>query len=480
MKRALSNASWLLLGYVGRIGSQLLGISIIARLLTRSDFGVVAIAMVVSNLAGLLRDLGTGPAAIRSRDTSAKFYGGIYTIQLAISITLAVIICLVAPILAHFYHTESLSRVLIILAMVFPITAMGSVHLITLEKAERYQVISFIEFGSYVLGLAAAVAFAKLGFGVESLAYQAVVNAVVQTFLLRWITGIVIKHAHPKHAKSAAGGSAALTSYQLCNYVIRNSDTGIAGRVATTDFIGSYSMATRISQIPAQAIGMLLSRVSIPMLSKTGQDKKTLAKEIARLVEIAVLLSAGCCLILVALRTLITGILFGPQWVDVVPSQLVYLLPAAALISVSTVLIGVIIALGATTRLTRIGILGASTHIIILVVCLSIRSQLLPLAIYLSSVASILIVSIELRLMLLKQGVLMPRIRVAIPVITIVIYPFIQRLLSNLHNRPGRSTVGEISEAAFFTIALLLLGALQYHRWKAQSLYNQMKSGKTL
>ena len=133
MSRVLSSVSWLFFGQVGRIASQLVGVSVIARLLTPADFGVIAIALMVSNLAGLLRDMGTGPAAIRSPDGSARFLGGIYSVQLVIGLILAAALLLLAQPLASFYRVDALERVLIIFSVVFPLSALGGVHLIVLK-----------------------------------------------------------------------------------------------------------------------------------------------------------------------------------------------------------------------------------------------------------------------------------------------------------------------------------------------------------
>jgi O-antigen/teichoic acid export membrane protein len=464
MKRAISNAAWLLAGHVGRIGSQLLGVSIIARILTPADFGVVAIAMVVSNLAGLLRDLGTGPAAIRSRESSLQFYGGIYAVQLLISATLAATIGAIAPILAGFYHAESLTRVLVILSLVFPISALGSVHLIVLEKGARYREISLIELVSYIVGLAVALILAQAGIGIESLAFQAVANAAVQTILLRKTTAVRIVPMHPKHAESAVGGSAAVTSFHLFNYIVRNSDTALAGRLATADFVGSYSMANRIAQMPSQAIGMLLSRVSVPLLSQSELDRTELSRQIGELIELSLFFSAAVCLLLAAFRGSITGLLFGPQWLESVPVQLNYLLPAAALTSVCAVVVGIMTAMGANMALIKIGALSAIAHVCALSVCMCIDPRLLPLAMFISGIASLTISGYSLRLMLIERQIEILSAGRFVPIVLVVAYPFVQETLNRSAQGSYRTFSQEIFEGVALALLLALIAIFRRHR----------------
>ena len=465
MKRAFSNVSWLFVSQVGRIVTQLVGVSVIARLLTPADFGVIAIALMVSNLAGLLRDMGTGPAAIRSQDGSPLFLGGIYSVQLMISIVLAAVILLLALPMAQFYRIESLASVLVLFAVVFPLSALGGVHLIALERAQRYREISMIELFSYAVGLAVAVVLARMGLGVESLAYQAVTNALVQTVLMRRVAAVRIVPTHPRHARSAASGSAAVSSYHLLNYVVRNSDTALAGRLAPPDFVGAYSMANRIAQMPAQLIGMLVSRVSVPMLSGNGLSRQEQSRNVENLVGLALLVSAAVCLLLVSLRQHITELVFGAQWLTIVPPQLVWLLPAAALTSTTAVLVGVMTALGAKRQLTSTGVLSAACHLGILTGVIFIDIKWLPSAILLSAIASFALAVLHLRALQNEQGLQPLRFLFLIPVVPLIAYPVWQDTMLFFGKAGTRALRTEITESAV-TIAVLLACSLwQWREW---------------
>lgn len=463
MKRFISSAAWLLIGHIGRMGAQLIGVSIIARLLTPADFGVVAIAMTASNLAGLLRDLGTGPAAVRSRDASPQFLGGIYSVQLLISVTLAVVLVASAPALGRFYAAPALSNVLVIFALVFPITALGSVHLIVLERAMRYREISIIELVSYAAGLGVAVLLARAGVGVESLAYQPVANAVVQTVLVRLRAGVALAPAHPRHARSAARGSAAVTSFQLFNYLARNLDSPVAGKLATTAFVGSYSMATRLSQLPAQAIGMLLSRASLPMLAGADRDDPSLSRDVAAIGAIALWASAGACLMLASLRTTITAVLFGHQWLETVPGQLQWLLPAAALASMSTALVGIMTGLGAGRSLVFVGAAGALGHVAAVTTCMIVDPLRLPIAVTVSSGVGLLAAVTGLQGLLSRRGLTRLGGASVIPVLLVIAYPLLHAGLAWGGGAWRRTVVHEIVEAVAVAGAM---APLVFQQWR--------------
>lgn len=469
MRRLFSNFSWLLAGQIGRNLSQLVGISIVARLLTPADFGVVAIALVASNLAGLFRDLGTGPAAIRSTDGSALFLGGIYSVQLAVSVLLAITMLLAAQPLAALYDNTVVERVLVILASVFPITALGAVHLIVLEREQRYREVAALDLAGCIAGVAVAVALASLGVGAESLALQAVAGAAVQVVLLRRVAGNVVRPAHPRHARSAVGGALAVTSFHLTHYFVRNADIGIAGRLASIDFVGAYSMATRVAQMPTQLLGSLVARASVPALASVHTDRQVAARETERLVLVTLLASTLVCLLLSALRQTVTIVLFGAQWREAVPAMLLWLLPAAAFTSTTTAVVGVMTGLGASTSLTRTGVLSLAGHAASLCVCLAFDVSWLPLAMLLSASISLVTAVLHLQALQQQQSMAPLTLRALLPASALLL-GFVVCSGSGVGggmNVDGTRTLGrELLEAVVVSAFVIALGTGHWRRWR--------------
>lgn len=62
---ARSNARWIGAIEVFRVAVQLVGLLLLSRLLSREDFGLGAMASIVTNLANLLRDMGTAAVVVR-------------------------------------------------------------------------------------------------------------------------------------------------------------------------------------------------------------------------------------------------------------------------------------------------------------------------------------------------------------------------------------------------------------------------------
>ena len=100
-------------------GLALASSAILARLLSPAEIGVYSIAAVLTGLAQVFRDLGTGQLLVARRELSTQEQRALLTIALAMGWGLALLIgCLAGP-MAAFYRQPELRTVLHILLLNF-------------------------------------------------------------------------------------------------------------------------------------------------------------------------------------------------------------------------------------------------------------------------------------------------------------------------------------------------------------------------
>ena len=129
-----SGLKWTTVSQVSRLGAQLLGVLILARLLPPSDFGLVALAAVVTGFASLFRNFGTAAAIIQKPDPSPQLLDSVFWLNVAFGMGLAALLGLFAPLIALGFAELRLKEVLWVLALTFPIVSLGAVHQALLEK----------------------------------------------------------------------------------------------------------------------------------------------------------------------------------------------------------------------------------------------------------------------------------------------------------------------------------------------------------
>lgn len=355
-QQAASGLKWTTISQASRLGTQLLGVLILARLLPASDYGLIAMAAVVTGFASLFRDFGTAAAIIQKPDPSPQLLDSVFWLNVAFGVGLAVMLGLLAPLIAMGFAEPRLKEVLWILLLTFPIASLGAVHQALLEKASSFSPLAMVESTAAFIGLAGAVWAAWAGWGVFSLVLQAVLSAFLTTAglwmvsrwrpVLRWDAGEI---------RGVMGFSGNLVGFNVFNYFIRNADNLLIGRFLGATDLGYYSMAYRLMLWPLQNISSVVSRALFPVFSRLQAEQGRLAGAYIRVAAAIALITAPLMFGFFVLREPFVAVALGDRW-QPVADVLVWLVPVGLLQSIGTTVGTLYYATGRTDVMFKWGI----------------------------------------------------------------------------------------------------------------------------
>ena len=313
-----NNARWLGAAQLAKMLVQLVGIGILSRLLGPSDFGMMALATVVTGLAGLLRDMGTGPAIIRTRELDHAMVDAIFWLNLTVATLVALIVVAFAVPLARAFDATPLAHLLFGLALTFPVMSFGAAHQALLERESRFRLTARADVVSYTSGMVVAVIAAHAGFGAMSLVLQAIVQACLSSLQLfaasPWRPSL---RCDADHLRRIFGFSSNLTLSNLVMYLQRNADSIIVGRSLGAAALGPYSLAFRIMLYPLQNVSLVASKSLYPVLAMQQGEPQRLAATWLSSTSFVGLLTATLMGGLMALREPFVAVALGPRWGDV-------------------------------------------------------------------------------------------------------------------------------------------------------------------
>ena len=156
---------------------QILGVIILARLLTPEDFGLAAIVMALMRFAPLLIDFGTADATIQTTKITPGHSSALFWLNSAIGLAVALCLAACGPLIAWLYHEPRLQSIALWSAATFALTGISVQHLTLLRRTMQFVVIAKIQFLSALAGLVAAVLIARFGYGYWALVLRPVVSA---------------------------------------------------------------------------------------------------------------------------------------------------------------------------------------------------------------------------------------------------------------------------------------------------------------
>ena len=164
-------------GVYGNEIIQIIGVVVLARLLTPEDFGLAAMVMVLMRFAPLLIDFGTADATIQRAKITEGQVSTLFWLNSGIGFAVAGALALCSPIVAGLYDEPRLQPIAICSATAFLFTGISAQHLSLLRRTMQFAVIAKIQFLSAVVGLILAIAIAKSGYGYWSLVLRPVASA---------------------------------------------------------------------------------------------------------------------------------------------------------------------------------------------------------------------------------------------------------------------------------------------------------------
>ena len=349
------NVTWVALSQASKVLLQLLSLTILTRLITPEQYGIMAMAMIVTNFALVFRDLGTSAAIIQRKKLTPQITSSVFWLNAVMGVIICFVIILISPYVASIFKQELLKNILSILSFSFPIASLGSVHQALLERESRFRLVALVEIVSSMFGLIVALVSAYLGAGVYSLVLQTLVTCLMSTSAYWMINTFRPRLTICKHElKDLVSFSGNLTLFNLINYFSRNMDSVIIGQKFSSVILGSYSLSYRVMLFPIQSLSLIASRSLYPIMSKKQDDLHEIKSLFFKTLTIIGSITAPMMFGLVMVRESFVNIAFGHQW-GVVPELILWMAPIGFIQSLLSVTGSVLVAQGKTALQMYLG-----------------------------------------------------------------------------------------------------------------------------
>ena len=118
----------------------------LARLLEPSDFGLIAVVMVIIVIASVFSDIGLGSALMQRRKLLSVHYSSVFYFNILAGLILALITYFSAGWIGAFYNNDELIPLAQVMSLSFIINAFSSVQSTKLRKKLNYAALTKASF----------------------------------------------------------------------------------------------------------------------------------------------------------------------------------------------------------------------------------------------------------------------------------------------------------------------------------------------
>ena len=308
---------------LGKISNQSLGFIItiiLTRVLEPSDFGLIAILMVIIGGAQVFSDVGLASALIQRKKTLSIHYSSVFYFNVFIAFILTIIVFFSAELIASFYKNSDMIVLIKVISFLFIINSLGSVQTVRLRKKLKYDVLTKIGFLSSFLAGIVGITVAFQGGGVWSLVVQIFLQGILTNFILWKVTNWYPSfHFSLKALKQLWSFGLRMFFVELMGVISSRADFLIIGKIFPIATLGYFQRAKSFNNLVVQFTSGSLMSVLFPLLSEIKDDIslfKSVVFKCLNLLVFVVFLLVGC---LYLSSEEIIVFLFSSKWLPSVP-----------------------------------------------------------------------------------------------------------------------------------------------------------------
>lgn len=318
-QKTFSGLYWSFLTQVARQLVQLVVVFILAKLLTPVDFGLVAMAVVFTGFVTIFVDMGIGQALIQKQDASDEHYCSAFWLNIALGLTMMLLVAGFSPLIAWFYRQPQLQPVVAVLSLNIIFSSLTVVQQSQLMKEMEFRKLAIRDIVATVLAGIIGIELARVGFGVWSLVAQSLsfsaVNAAMIWILSPWRPKFIFA---TDRVKDMVSFSAHMTGFNAVNFLARNVDKLLIGRFLGSEALGLYSLAYKLMMLTVENISWVVGKVMFPVFSKIQQDSENVRRLFVRMVKSVALLTFPLMGWLFVLAPEFVRLFMGPKWLATV------------------------------------------------------------------------------------------------------------------------------------------------------------------
>ncbi len=293
---------------------------IIARILSPSDYGIIGMILIFTEVSAVFINGGFSAALIRKQNRTESDLSTVFYYNIAVSLFFYLVLFVSAPYIAAFYDSPVLTMVVRVVSLNMVIGALGSIQSTILNIAIDFKTQTKITVITLIITGTIGISMAYNGYGVWALVFQGLASTVISTVLLWFFIGWKPKLVFSLNSfKELFGFGSKLMLSGLLDTVYRNIYQVVIGKKFTSAELGFFTRAKGLAQLPSSNITNIIQRVTFPVLSEMQDNITQLGNNYRKLLKMSAFIIFPLMMLLFGLAEPLIKILLTDKWLPAVP-----------------------------------------------------------------------------------------------------------------------------------------------------------------
>lgn len=318
--RSVRGGVVVLAGQGGKTAVGLVGTVVLARLLTPTDFGWLAMVTALTGFLSLVKDVGLPVATVQRPRLTGGELTAVFWVNLWLGVGATLVTLGLSPVVGWFYGESRLIGITAALSLMMVLSGFGVQQRALLRRQMRFGRLVAGELAGQVCGVVVAIVAALGGAGYWALVLLPVVMAGVSSAVFwgasTWRPGWRWRWSD---VRPFFGFGTRFTGHAALQQGVLSVNHVLVGRVLGARPVGLYSKAYQLFALPTTQLMLSVSTVAVSGLSRLQDDAVRFRSYYVRALEL--LLTCGMPIVVVTFvcAETVIEVLLGSQWLGSVP-----------------------------------------------------------------------------------------------------------------------------------------------------------------
>src|SRR5215467_5377379 len=226
---------------------------VVIRLLSPTDYGLLAMATVFLEFFTMIAEFGVGAAAVQAPKVDEHTLRTLFGFALVVNLALLAIMYLSAPLNARYFREPRVVPIVRVLSVQYVLLIFSVIPQAQLARKLDYKGPAVIELSATITASITTLGLALMGGGVWALVWGSLASALCRTVGLNLLSPFVKWPAFAfRNTRSLLGFGGNVTATRMMWFFYSQADVLIGGRVLGKDLLGLYSVAMNLATLPAR------------------------------------------------------------------------------------------------------------------------------------------------------------------------------------------------------------------------------------
>ncbi|WP_299523652.1 oligosaccharide flippase family protein [Winogradskyella sp.] len=306
---------------------QFVYFAIMARLLLKEDYGLMAVVNGIIGIGNIFIQGGMGSALIQRKDVNNKHINGALQTSLLIGFVLYAVFYLLSPFISSVYNDIRLDGLVKVASLNLILLSLNNISINLLFKNYFFKNVSLVNIISNLIGYSIGVYLALNDYGVWSLVIATLLTSLISTIALFCFAPIKISlKVHYKAAEELFGFGSGMMLLSFSTFLSSKGLNLIFGKIFAQGILGIYERISTLKDLPSQLLAKIINKVMFPVMSEIQDENERLIKIYKFGLGFSNSIMIPTTVFLICFSPEIVQILMGPNWSEaIVPLQIMFL-----------------------------------------------------------------------------------------------------------------------------------------------------------